>query len=229
MNINIKFAFLNFQKKNYLYRAKWALAKYSKVFANLQLQTDIKYSTPLTINVNFNFMKVTIKDCTEDHLQEILAIFNDAIQNSTALYDYKTRTITMLEDWFADKRSHNHPIIGAFDENNTLTGFSTYGMFRARPAYKYTVEHSVYVEKSFRGKGIGSLLLHEIIKKAEEQDFHTMIAVIDTKNKASILLHEKNGFILNGIIKEVGYKFGDWLDAAFYQKILSTPTQPNEY
>ena len=166
--------------------------------------------------------------CTEQQLNEILEIYNDAILNSTALYDYKTRTMDMMHVWYADKLKGNYPVIGAFDEKNILLGFSTYGQFRVQPAYKYTVEHSVYVRPDRRGQGIGKILLQEIIKKAGEQDFHVMMGVIDASNSVSMKLHEKEGFVLAGILKEVGYKFGKWLDAAFYQLTLKTPDDPVE-
>src|ERR1035437_10599 len=96
-----------------------------------------------------------IRPCTEKQLPEILDIFNDAILNSTALYDYKTRNMDMMYAWYEDKLKNNYPVVGAFDENNLMLGFSTYGMFRVRPAYKYSVEHSVYVRPDKRGQGIG--------------------------------------------------------------------------
>jgi len=173
-------------------------------------------------------MTIELKPCTERQLPEILNIFNDAILNSTALYDYKIRTLETMNVWYADKLKSNSPIIGAFDADNTLLGFATYGMFRVRPAYKYTVEHSVYVRSDKRGCGIGKVLLHEIVKKAQEQNYHVLIGVIDASNAVSIKLHENEGFVLSGIMKETGYKFGKWLDAAFYQLILKTPEQPNE-
>ena len=169
-----------------------------------------------------------IKSCTEKQLPEILDIFNDAILNSTALYDYKVRTMETMHQWYNDKLAHNYPVLGAFDEAGMLLGFATYGMFRVRPAYKYTVEHSVYVRHDKRGKGIGKILLKEIIKKAEEQNFHVMVGVIDATNEVSIKLHEKEGFVHTGTMKEVGYKFGKWLDAAFYQLTLKSPENPNE-
>jgi len=169
-----------------------------------------------------------LRPITEKQLPEILDIFNDAILHSTALYDYETRTLDMMDAWYADKQHHHYPVVGAFDENDLLLGFSTYGMFRVRPAYKYSVEHSVYVRPDKRGQGIGKVLLREIIKKAEEQDFHILVGVIDTSNTVSMKLHENEGFILTGIMKEVGYKFGNWLDAAFYQLTLKTPEKPVE-
>lgn len=173
-------------------------------------------------------MEFQIKPCTEKQLPEILDIFNDAILHSTALYEYKTRTMEVMEVWYTDKITNNYPVIGAFAPDGKLLGFATYGMFRTRPAYKYTVEHSVYVQSEARGKGFGKVLLKAIIEKATEQNFHVMIGVIDADNEVSIKLHENEGFTCCGLIKESGYKFGKWLDAAFYQLILKTPETPEE-
>ncbi len=173
-------------------------------------------------------MEFQLKPCTEKQLPEILAIFNDAILNSTALYEYKIRTLERMNAWYADKIKGNYPVVGAFDNNGALLGFSTYGMFRVQPAYKYTVEHSVYVRSDVRGSGLGKVLLHEIVKKAKEQNFHVLVGVIDASNAVSMKLHENEGFVLTGIMKESGYKFGKWLDAAFYQLILKTPESPVE-
>jgi len=169
-----------------------------------------------------------LRPCTEQQLPEILDIYNDAILYTTALYDYKIRTLDMIHAWYADKQKGNYPVVGAFDENNILLGFSTYGKFRVQPAYKYTVEHSVYVRSDKRGYGTGQILLNEIIKKAEEQDFHVIVGAIDASNIISIKLHEKEGFEFCGLIKQSGYKFGQWLDLAFYQLILKTPGTPVE-
>lgn len=168
-------------------------------------------------------------NCTyELHAPEILAIFNDAILNSTALWEYKARTLETMKTWFATKAAGNFPIIGLVDDDNQLLGFASYGTFRAWAAYKYSVEHSVYVRADQRGKGLGKILLHELIKKAKEQEFHTLIGAIDIDNKGSIALHEKMGFEYAGTIKQAGYKFGRWLDFVFYQLVLETPKKPNE-
>ncbi len=169
-----------------------------------------------------------IKSCGEEQLREIMDIFNDSIIHTTALYEYKPRTIETVCAWYLEKQEGNYPIIGIFDENNSLLGFATYGPFRSKPAYKYTVEHSVYVRSDARRKGIGSRLLKEILKKAEEQDYHVVIGGIDASNAESIRLHEKEGFTFCGLIKQSGYKFGKWLDLAFYQLILNTPLLPRE-
>lgn len=169
-----------------------------------------------------------MKLCGPEQLPEILEIFNHAIRTSTALYDYRERTMNDMDSWYADKQSHNHPVVGAFDEEGVLMGFATYGMFRVRPAYKYTIEHSVYVHPERRGKGLGKILLKEIIRWAISQDYHVMVGVIDADNEISRRLHEQEGFVLTGVMTEVGYKFNKWLDAAFYQLTLATPQAPKE-
>jgi len=166
--------------------------------------------------------------CDRSHSQQILAIFNDAILNSTALYDYKPRTETMMTAWFDTKERGNFPVVGLVDENATLLGFASYGTFRAWPAYKYTVEHSVYVAAAFRGRGLGKVLLGEIIAAAREQQYHVLVGGIDSQNAASIGLHKAFGFEHAGSLSQVGYKFGRWLDLDWYQLILETPSQPDE-
>lgn len=162
----------------------------------------------------------------ERHSQSILAIFNDAIAHSTALYDYEPRTEAMILEWFAIKAKGNFPVFGVENKTGELMGFGTYGSFRERPAYKYSVEHSVYVDARFRGRGIGRVLLEEIIRLATEQDYHVLVGGIDAENNASIRLHEKFGFVHCGTVREAGFKFGRWLDLALYQLILPTPAQP---
>ena len=162
----------------------------------------------------------------ERHADAILAIFNEAIVNTTALYDYQPRTSAMMEAWFETKVKNNYPVIGAENEAGELMGFATYGTFRAFPAYKYTVEHSVYVDARFRRQGVGRRLLAEIIAGAEAQEYHCMVGVIDSANEGSIKLHEELGFKRCGDIAQAGFKFGRWLDLVFYQRILAGPAKP---
>jgi phosphinothricin acetyltransferase len=105
-------------------------------------------------------------------------------------------------------------------------GFASYGPFRAWPAYKYSVEHSVYVDARFRRRGIGCLLLERLIEAAQSQDYHVLVGAIDAANRESIALHQRLGFTHCGTIRQAGFKFGRWLDLAFYQLILATPSQP---
>ena len=160
------------------------------------------------------------------HAAAILAIFNEAIANTTALYDYKPRTMEMMTEWFNAKSKGKYPVIGIESDSGELMGFATYGTFRERPAYKYTVEHSVYVDTRFRRRGVGKRLLEEIIAVAKGQDYHVLIGGIDATNAASIKLHEELGFTHCGTVRQAGFKFGKWLDLMFYQLILPTPTQP---
>ena len=170
---------------------------------------------------------MTIIQCEyQKHAAQILSIFNEAILNSTALYDYKPRSAEMIRAWFEAKAKGNFPVIGVQGDGGELMGFASFGSFRAWPAYKYSVEHSVYVDARFRGRGVGRRLLEEIIEAAREQDYHVLIGAIDAANKPSLALHERLGFTHCGTIRQVGFKFGRWLDLSFYQLILATPLQP---
>ena len=165
--------------------------------------------------------------CTEEaHAGTILAILNDAIVTSTALYDYKPRTPENMVAWFATKRANGFPVIGAVDDDGRLMGFASYGSFRAFPAYKYTVEHSVYVDAADRGKGLGRTLLEAIVAEAQAREVHVLVGAIDAQNAGSIALHERLGFEHAGTVRQAGFKFGRWLDVAFYQRILATPAEP---
>ncbi len=160
------------------------------------------------------------------HADAILAIFNDAIINSTALYDYKARTADNMVAWFDAKQKGGYPVIGLEDAHGELLGFASYGAFRAYPAYKYTMEHSVYVRNDQRGKGLGQQLLQALIEQARSDDVHVLVGAIDAANVGSISLHEKLGFRSVGLMPQVGFKFGRWLDLALYQLVLQTPAQP---
>jgi len=160
------------------------------------------------------------------HSEAILAIFNEAIANSTALYDYRARTASNMVSWFEAKANGRYPVLGAESESGELLGFASYGTFRAWPAYKYTVEHSLYVDARHRGQGVGRVLLEALVREAEAQDYHVMVGGIDAANTVSIRLHERLGFSACGIVRQAGFKFGRWLDLAFYQLILRTPSAP---
>lgn len=164
----------------------------------------------------------------QEHAPEILDIFNEAIANSTALYAYKARTMEFMDDWFKAKEAARFPVIGAIDDSGRLMGFASYGQFRPWPAYKYTVEHSVYVHVDFRGKGVGKALMMELLARAVSQQYHVIIGAVDAANQASISLHQGLGFSHSGTIRHAGYKFGQWQDLAFYQLLLEPPANPIE-
>jgi L-amino acid N-acyltransferase YncA len=135
------------------------------------------------------------------------------------LYDYKPRTLENQIAIFQDKLDKGFPILVAIS-NKSVVGFGYYSEFRFREAYKFTVEHSVYAHPNQLGKGIGKLILDNLIHLAKAQKLHTMIGVIDSENQSSIEFHKKFGFEIAGTIKESGYKFNRWLHSVFMQKML---------
>lgn len=164
-------------------------------------------------------MEIKVRPYKTEDTQAILAIINHNILYSTSLYDYNVRNYEQQKNILEEKINKNFPVIVATIEGNVV-GFGMYSEFRFREAYRFTVEHSVYVNESFHGQGIGKLLLQELIVLARKQKLHTMIAVIDAENQSSVAFHEKFGFKTVGIIKESGYKFDRWLDSVFMQLIL---------
>jgi phosphinothricin acetyltransferase len=121
--------------------------------------------------------------------------------------------------WYNDRVGNDFPIFVA-EENGQIVGFGTYGHFRVWPCYRHTVEHSVYVHVDHRGKGISKLLLQPLIDRAREKSMHAMIAGIDADNEISYQLHRSFGFVEVAHFKEVGLKFGKWLDLKFMELLL---------
>ncbi|HFQ1505972.1 TPA: N-acetyltransferase family protein [Staphylococcus aureus] len=157
-----------------------------------------------------------IRCAKKEDLNAILAIYNDAIINTTAVYTYKPQTIDERIAWFEMKQRNHEPIF-VFEENGSVLGFATFGSFRPWPAYQYTIEHSIYVDASARGKGIASQLLQRLIVEAKAKGYRTLVAGIDASNEASIKLHQKFAFKHAGTLTNVGFKFNQWLDLAFYE------------
>lgn len=162
----------------------------------------------------------------ETHAAAVRDIFNEAIATSTALYDYQPRSEATIDAWFQAKAQGNYPVLGAVDDVGRLLGFASYGLFRAWPAYKYTLEHSLYVHPDARRQGVGRALLQALVAAATAQDYHVLMGGIDRDNAASIALHQRLGFVEVGLLPQVGFKFGRWLDLALYQLLLPTPAQP---
>jgi L-amino acid N-acyltransferase YncA len=151
---------------------------------------------------------------------------NEAIANSTALWDYQPRSLASMSQWFDAKEAGNFPVLGFFDAAERLLAFGTYGTFRAFPGYKYTAEHSLYVERSARGRGLGTRMLEQLILHADAQGLHALVGGIASENLASIATHLKCGFEHCGTIRQAGYKFGAWIDLSFYQRLLAGPAAP---
>lgn len=164
-------------------------------------------------------MEIKIRPYQIEDTLAILEIINYNILNSTALYDYEPRSLENQIAIFDDKLKKGFPIIVA-TENEIVVGFGYYSEFRFREAYKFTVEHSVYAHHNHIGKGIGKLILENLIDLAKAQNLHTMIGVIDAENQSSIDFHKKFGFEIAGTIKDSGFKFDRWLHSVFVQKML---------
>jgi phosphinothricin acetyltransferase len=157
--------------------------------------------------------------CDEKHLKDIRDIFNEAILQTTALYEELPRSEETIAAWFAKKRQDGIPIFGV-EQQGTVVGFATWGTFRPYPAYSKTAEHSVYIAREYQRQGFGRLLLETIIQEATAHKLHLLVAGIDSANEASIALHRHVGFSHAGTIHEAGYKFKRWLDLEFWQRLL---------
>ncbi|AWB34510.1 GNAT family N-acetyltransferase [Orrella marina] len=172
-------------------------------------------------------LNITDAQITRD-LKPIHALLNEVIETSTALYDYQPRPLAQVSQWMADKLALGLPVRVALDEQERFLGFATFGPFRPHPAYKYTVEHSIYVDSAARGQGIGSAMLEDIVQCAIDRNLHLIVGAIDADNTASIALHRRHGFIQAGVIEQAGFKFGRWLDLALLHKRLPTPEDPQD-
>ena len=152
-------------------------------------------------------------------LTGVLEILNDVILNSTANYDDTPHDLEYIYAWYNQMVVNNCPILVA-RRGLEIVGYACYAQFRNKVVFKYCMEHTVYVTKDFHGKGIGLLMMNELIKIAKERHIHTLVAGIDADNPGSIKFHENLGFERVGHMKEVGHKFGRWLDLVFMQKTL---------
>lgn len=158
-----------------------------------------------------------VRDATEADLPQILAIYNEVIVNTTAVYSEKPVTLDDRRAWWRNRTEQGYPVIVACDSSG-VSGFATFGDFRVWPCYRHTVEHSVHVHAQRRGEGIGRRLVTELFPRAAALRKHVMVAAVDAANAASIHLHESLGFERVAHFREVGHKFGRWLDLVFLQR-----------
>jgi L-amino acid N-acyltransferase len=164
---------------------------------------------------------VLLEDATDADLPAILAIFNDVIATSTAIYRDEPLTLEDRAAWLAARRADGFPVLVARDGDGAVIGLGSYGWFKASPpGYSTTVEHTVMVSPTARGAGIGTALLEALIARATADGFHVMVASIDAENVGSIRLHERLGFVEVGRMPEVARKFGRWVDLVLLQRTL---------
>ena len=165
-------------------------------------------------------MPIEIRPAEWRDLDAMLAIYNDAILNTTAVYDYQPRSSDLQHQWFENKQNQGLPVLVAHDESGVV-GFGSFGPFRPWPAYQYTVENSLYVDSIHRRKGAGTALLGHLLTAAQAAGYHAMVAGIDAANEASLQLHRKLGFQPVAHFCEVGWKFDRWLDLVFLERLLT--------
>ena len=162
---------------------------------------------------------LVIRDASMDDVPAILAIYNDVVATSTAIYRDEPATLEDRRAWLAARHADGHPVLVATDADEVV-GCAAFGTFRPWPGYRFTVEHSVHVRADHRGQGVGGALMRPLIARAAAMGMHVMIAGIDADNGGSIRFHERLGFTQAAHLRQVGFKFGRWLDLVLMQRIL---------
>jgi L-amino acid N-acyltransferase YncA len=162
---------------------------------------------------------VLVRRATRSDLPAILEIYNEAVLNTTASYDYEPRTLQHRTAWFDDHVANDYAIFVA-DLADHVVGWSALNRYHDRMGYRFTAENSIYVAANRRGQGIGRRLMPPLIEAAQKRSFHAVLAAIDGSNEASVRLHRAFGFETVGHFKQVGYKFGRWLDVIYMELLL---------
>ncbi len=160
-----------------------------------------------------------VRDAEARDLPALVAIYNDVIATSTAVFSETPVTLEERSQWWQARVAQGYPVLVAHDSSGVL-GFATCADFRPWPGYRCTVEHSVHVRADRRGRGVGQALMRVLLARAAALDKHVMIGGIDAANVASIGFHERLGFERAGLLREVAVKFGRWLDLVFMQRML---------
>lgn len=168
-----------------------------------------------------------IRDAHAGDIEGILAIYNDAVSNTLAIWNEKTVDAANRAAWLAERQRAGYPVLVAIDAADSVAGYASFGDWRAFEGFRHTVEHSVYVRPDCRGAGIGLALMVELIARARGIGKHVMVAGIEARNAGSIALHQKLGFVEVGLLPQVGTKFGAWLDLAFLQLTLDARSDPD--
>lgn len=161
-----------------------------------------------------------IRDAIDADLPAMAAIYNDVVATSTAIYREQPIVLEEYHAWWRARIAQGYPVLVACDDSGVIA-FGTFGDFRPWPGYRYTVEHSVHVRVDRRGQSLGTQLVSALIERAVALGKHAMIAGVDADNAVSLRLHERLGFERVAHFREVGFKFGRWLDLVFLQRMLT--------
>jgi phosphinothricin acetyltransferase len=177
---------------------------------------------------------VRVRLATVHDAEEIRRIYNHEVENTTATMDLVPRSLADQRDWLAQRAGAFAAIVAVVDEPDpadaagrtieSVAGFAALSPYKERAAYRTSVEDSVYVRRDLAGRGIGRLLLTELLDVAQRSGFHAVIARIEASGEASRVLHERCGFTLVGVEREIGRKFNRWLDVAVMQCVLTDRT-----
>jgi phosphinothricin acetyltransferase len=160
-----------------------------------------------------------LRSATTDDAEALRTIYNREVLETTHTFDLEPRTLEQQEEWIRERDGALGVVVAEVDD--VVVGFASLSPYRPRPAYRTSVENSVYVAESARGTGVGRALLEEVIEVATGRGFHTIIARISGGHEASIGLHHACGFQVIGTEQEVGRKFGKWLDVVVMQRMLA--------
>ena len=160
-----------------------------------------------------------VRDATDDDLSQILAIHNHHIENTVAIWRYDAETMLDRKTWLHDRRGGGYPVIVAA-AGDEVFGYGSYGPFRVGAGYGRTVENSIYVRDDQQRRGVARALMVDLMSRAQAEGRHVMVAGIGLPNDASVALHAALGFVDCGVVREIGWKFDQWLDLRFMQKML---------
>lgn len=169
---------------------------------------------------------MSIRYAVKEDCAAIAAIYNHAVINTAAIWNDQTVDADNRIAWFEARALLGYPVIVS-EENGVVTGYASFGDWRAFDGFRHTVEHSVYVHPDHQGKGLGLALMERLIEEARRIGKHVMVAGIEAQNQGSIHLHQKLGFTITGQMPQVGTKFGRWLDLTFMQLQLDNRSDPD--
>ncbi|MET0953966.1 MAG: N-acetyltransferase family protein [Aeromicrobium sp.] len=163
---------------------------------------------------------MTVREATEADLPGLLAIHNEAVRTTTAIWDESEVDLDDRRAWLLERQAAGFPVLVA-EVDGVVAGYSSYGPWRPKSGYRHTVENSLYVLAAHHGHGLASALFDRLIAHARDAGFHRMMAMIESSNTVSIGLHRRRDFRVVGQMDQVGTKFGQWLDLTVMQLDLT--------
>ncbi len=165
-------------------------------------------------------LDVTIRPAVDTDLSDIATIYNHEVANSHATFDLEPPTLSYWEQRLAGAQAGDHLLV-AVDTDEDVVGYAYSWSYRPRPAYDTTRETSIYLDPSVRGHGVGRRLYPALLDAMSASGVHTAVALVALPNPGSVRLHKACGFEHVGSMREVGFKFGQWVDVEWYQKMLA--------